>query len=107
MSVFSRISHLFGRVENKMILRLLSNANLPCGRDIRPRSLEVTSISALVFGVVKGNANSLHLAARGGLSPQAARNAAKIYSRDTTRQKLCVSKFAHGDIHRRKFLGCR
>ena len=56
---------LFWSCGNRMIHARLSNANRPDGHYIRPRSLEVTSISAIMSGVVKATANLSKLAAQG------------------------------------------
>ena len=69
-----------------MIRSLLYNASHPGGRDIRPNSLKLIPIEALMGEVVKGNAHSLQLAAKCIYRPQKALAMDKIYSLYTTRR---------------------
>ena len=47
----------FWSIASKMVTYLLELAGQPHGRGIRPRSLKVTTISALMAEVAKGQAN--------------------------------------------------
>ena len=77
IALFLTSHHVFLALK-KMILALVSNASRAEGRDIRPRSLQFTSISALVSGIVKGNANPPpQLADRGNYRDQTAQGLAK------------------------------
>ena len=99
IALFLTSHHVFLALK-KMILALVSNASRAEGRDIRPRSLQFTSISALVSGIVKGNANPPPpISGQGKLSRPNGSGIGEICSRNKT-QQLSVSKFALGAMMR-------
>ena len=63
-------------------------------RGIRPHSLEVTTISALMGEIVKGKGNLSQLSVRGNYRAVAAQEMGKIYSRNLPQHRLFVSKYA-------------
>ena len=66
----------------------------PSGREhgIRPHSLKVTTISALMAAVVKGYADISQIDIRGIYRAAAARDMATIYSRNVAQNRLFASK---------------
>ena len=66
---------------------------------IRPRSLKVATISALMAEVTKGQSNLPQLAIQGNYRADAAHGMAKRYSRNIARRQLFVS-----DVARSAFL---
>ena len=73
---------------------LLERENYLEEHSIRPRSLKVTTISALSTEIVKGNANLAQLSAQGNYRSATAQDMGKIYSRNIAQQQPFVSKFA-------------
>ena len=73
---------------------LLEVADRPEGHGIRPRSLKVTTISALMTVVAKCQENLAKLAIRGNYRAVAAQDMDKVYSRNIEQQQLSVSDFA-------------
>ena len=80
---------------NEMIPDLFPNASHPDGHYIRPHSLRVTTISALMREVVVGNSKLRQLAAQWNYRAHSAHGVWVIYSRNETQQQLHASKFAH------------
>ena len=64
------------------------------GHGVRPRSLKVATISALMAGVGKRQDNLSQLAIRGNYRAVAAQDMDKVYSRNIEQQQLSVSDFA-------------
>ena len=79
----------------KTMSNLLYLADRRRDRGNRPCSLKVTTISVLTGGVVEGNSNFLHLAARGNYRAATYHGVGKVYSRVMARRRIYVSKFAH------------
>ena len=61
---------------------------------VRPHSLKVTTISAIMEEIVKGSANLPHLAIQGNCRAAAAQNMGKVYSRNLAQRGIFVSKLA-------------
>ena len=61
---------------------------------VRPHSLKVTTISAIMEEIVKGSANLPHLAIQGNCRAAAAQNMGKVYSRNLAQRGIFASKFA-------------
>ena len=76
------------------IVSLLRAVGRPEGHGIRPHSLKVTTISALMTKVARWNADSPKLATRRNHWYVTANDVAIIYSRNVA-QKLFVSNLAH------------
>ena len=61
---------------------------------IRPHSLKVTAISAIMEEIVKGDANLAQLSARVNYRAAKARDMGGVYSRNIAHRQLFVSKLA-------------
>ena len=85
---------------NKMMTCLLEADGLPEGHGVRPHSLKVAEISALMTGVAEGQANLSQLAIRGNYRAFAAQDMDKVYSRNIAHRKLAVSDFAQSAFRR-------
>ena len=73
---------------------LLEAAGHPEVHGVRPRSLKVTTISALMPEAAKGQADLSQLAIRGYYRAVAAQDMDTVYSRNITQKQLFVSDFA-------------
>ena len=79
---------------DKVVTSLLTMANLPERHGVRPRSLNVTMISALIPEVITGNANSAQIAIQGNYRDIATHDMTEIYPRGVAHQRLSASNFA-------------
>ena len=73
---------------DKMMTCLFFQAGRPDGRGIRPRSLNVATISVSMTEVIKGRANLSQLAIQGNYRAAAARDMAKVYSRNLAHRQI-------------------
>ena len=79
---------------------LLDLADSHEDRGIRPHSLKVTTIAALMGEIVKGKANLAQLAAQGNYRAVTAQDMGKVYSRNSPHRGISFSKLAkkpHGE----------
>ena len=81
---------------------LLEVAEGPGRRGIRPRSLKVATISALMTEAAKGQANLPKLAIQGNYRAVAAQDMAKVYSRNIAHQ-LFVSGFEQFSFRKERY----
>ena len=86
--------HAFWYRDNKMMTYLLEVDGLPEGHGIRPHSLKVATISALMADVAKGQANLSQLASQWNYMDVAAQDMDKAYSRNIAHRRLPASNFA-------------
>ena len=77
-----------------MMILLLERAAFREANGIRPHSLKVTTISALMGGIAKGKANLAQLASQGNYREVTAQDMGKVYSRNLAQKQLFGSKFA-------------
>ena len=80
-----------------MMNLLLFQAGIPDGHAVRQRSLKVATISASMTEVAKGRANLSQLAIQGNYREVAARDMAKVYSRNSARRPIFAAHFARKD----------
>ena len=73
---------------------LLERAEFFEEHGIRPRSLKVTTISALMGEIVKGTANLAQLSVHGNYRAITAQDMGKVYSRNTSQKQLSASKYS-------------
>ena len=78
----------------KMMAYPLEVGERPDGHGIRPHSLKVTTIAALMTDVDKGQSNLSHLAIQGNYRAFRAHDMSKANSRNLAQQQLSVSDFA-------------
>ena len=79
---------------DKMMTVLLDLAGLSEENGIRPHSLKVTTISAIMGEIVKRKANLSRLEAQGNYRAVTAQDMGKVYSRNFAQRQIFVSKFA-------------
>ena len=73
---------------------LLEVDERPEGHGIRPRSLKVATISALMTEAAQGQGDLSQLAIQGNYRAVAAHHMYKAYSRNIAKHQLCASDFA-------------
>ena len=76
---------------------LLDLAGVREENGLRPHSLKVTTISAIMGEIFKGKANLAQLAVQGNYRAATAQDMGKVYSRNSAQQQqqqIFVSKFA-------------
>ena len=79
---------------NKMVTYLLEADGHPECHGVRPRSLRVTTISALTTEVAKGQENLSQLAIRGNYRVVADQDMARAYPRNIAQRQLSASGFS-------------
>ena len=77
---------------------LLERADFFEEHGIRPHSLKVTTISALMGEIAKGKGNLAQLSVQGNYRAATAQEMGKIYSRNIANQQLFVSKYAQKTV---------
>ena len=96
---FANHAPAFWSCANKMMTCLLSLADPKDDHGVMPHSLKVTTISAIMSEIAKGNANLSQLAIQGNCSAVAAQDMGNVYSRNLAQHQIFVSNLdlnAHG-----------
>ena len=92
---------------NRMMTVPLDLAEFHDDRGIRHHSLKVTTISAIMGEISKGNANLAQLAVQGNYRAGAAQDMEKVYSRNLAQRQIfvaiCAQKSAPGKQRRRVY----
>ena len=84
----------FWSCANKMMTCLLFLSDRKDDHGARPHSLKVSTISAIMEEIAKGNANLPHLAMQGNYRAATAHDMGKAYSRNSAQRQNFVSKLA-------------
>ena len=87
---------------DKMMTCLFFQAGRPDGRGIRPRSLNVATISVSMTEVIKGRANLSQLAIQGNYRAAATHDMDKVYSRNFPNRKIFVSQLGQKILRKTK-----
>ena len=81
---------------NKVVICLLFQARRPECHGVRPHSLKVATICDLMTEVIKGQSNFHQLAIQENYRDVAARDMAKVYSRNLAHRQSPASRLARG-----------